>query len=129
LISIRAWFCRLVIWFSICCSDRARLDVGERLRGDDDRRVLFAQCFQPLPNLPRETRFVEREPPFIDDEERRPSLEPVFDAVEVIGENGERRTPADEAFRLEHLHIGRAKPLGFGPAHLADGDMVWTQAQ
>ena len=86
--------------------DRAGLDIGERLRGEDDGGVLLAQRLQPFAELPRETRVVEREPAFVDDEERRPSIEPAFDAMEEIGENGRRRAPADEAFGLEHLHVG-----------------------
>ena len=53
--------------------DRARLDIGERLRGEDDRRILLAQRLQPFAELLRETRVVKGEPAFVDNEEGRPS--------------------------------------------------------
>ena len=51
--------------FDIVWSDHAPIDVGQRLRGEDDGRALFAQRLQPLAQLRREA-VVERDPALID---------------------------------------------------------------
>ena len=52
---------------------------------------------------PAKPSIVEREPAFVDDEERRPAVEPIFDTVEEIGEDGGRGAAADQPFGLERL--------------------------
>ena len=77
--------------------DRRAIDIGERLGGEDDARILLPQRLQPFAELPGEAGVVEREPAFVDDEQGRPAVEPVADAVEEIGEHGGRRAGADQA--------------------------------
>jgi hypothetical protein len=71
--------------------DRAAVDVGERLRREDDARVLLSQRFQPLPELAGKAAVVEREPALVDDQQGRAALEAVLDAVKEIGEDCRRR--------------------------------------
>ena len=94
--------------------DGAAVDIGQRLRGEDDGGVLLAQRLQPLAQLRGEARVVEREPALVDDQQRRPAVEAAFDAMEEIGEHGGRRAGADQALGLEGLHRGLAEPLGLG---------------
>ena len=49
--------------------DVAAVDVGERLRGEDDGGVLLAQRLQPLAELLGEGRIVEHQPALVDDEQ------------------------------------------------------------
>jgi hypothetical protein len=48
--------------------DGRAVDVGERLRGEDDAGVLLAQRLQPFAELAGEALVVEREPALVDDE-------------------------------------------------------------
>ena len=90
------------------------VDVGQRLRGEDDGGVLLPQRLQPLAKLAGEALVVEGQPAFVDDQQRRPAVEPAFDAMEEIGEHGGRGAGADQPLGLERLHRGVAKPLGLG---------------
>ena len=83
----------------------------ERLRGEDDAGVLLAQRLQPFAELPGEAVVVEREPAFVDDEQRRAAVEAVLDAMEEIGEHGRRRARADQPFGLEGLDRRLAEML------------------
>ena len=94
--------------------DGARLDVGERLRGEHDARVLLAQRLEPLAQLRPEGRIVEREPALIDDQQGRASVEPALDTMEQVGEHGRCRAGADQSFSFEGLDIRLAKPFGLG---------------
>ena len=94
--------------------DGAAVDVGERLRGEDDGGVLLAQRLQPFAELAGKALVVEGEPALVDDEQRRPAVEPVLDAVEEIGEHRGRRAGADQPLGLEGLDVGLAEPLGLG---------------
>ena len=71
--------------------------------------------------MPGEAGIVEGEPSFVDDEQSRPAVEAIADAVEEIGEHGGRRTRADEFFGLEGLHVRFAEPLGFRVEQPAQG--------
>ncbi len=64
---------------------------------------------------------VEDQPAFVDDEQRRPAVEPAFDAVEEIGQHGGRRAGADQALGLEGLDRGRAELLALGVEQPAGG--------
>ena len=75
------------------------------------RGVLLAQRLQPFAQLAGEAVVVERQPALVDDEQGRPAVEPVLDAVEEIGEHGGRGARADQALGLEGLDLGFAKPL------------------
>src|SRR3546814_6424990 len=66
--------------------DRRAVDVGERLRGEDDAGVLLAQRLEPLAKLACKALVVEREPAFIDNQQRRSPVEAVFDAGDTVGE-------------------------------------------
>ena len=101
--------------------DRAAIDVGERLGGEDDGGVLLAQRLQPFAQLRGEAAVVEREPALVDDEERRAAVEPAFDAMEEIGEYGAGGAGADQALGLERLHGRLAEPLALGVEQPAIG--------
>ena len=83
--------------------DGAAVDVGKRLRGEDDGRVLLAQRLQPFAQLRREAVIVEREPAFVDDQERWPSIQTVADPMEEIRKDGRRRAAADQPFGFKGL--------------------------
>src|SRR3546814_18177079 len=70
--------------------DRRAVDVGERLRGEDDAGVLLAQRLEPLAKLACKALVVEREAAFIDNQQRRSPVGAVFDAVEEVGGDGRR---------------------------------------
>src|SRR5271165_781726 len=91
--------------------DGRTVDVGERLGGEDDARILLPQRLQPFPELSGEAGVVEGEPALVDDEQSRPTVEPVADAAEEIGKHGGRRARADQPFRLEGLDVPFAEPL------------------
>jgi hypothetical protein len=48
--------------------NRAAVDVGQRLRGEDDGGVFLAQRLEPFAQLRGEAAIVEREPTLVDDE-------------------------------------------------------------
>src|SRR5690606_24331104 len=76
---------------------------------------------QPLAELTGEILVIEREPAFIDDEQRWAAIEAIFDAVEEICEHGGRGTRADQALGLERLHKGFAKMLALAVEQPAIG--------
>ena len=90
------------------------VDVGERLGGEDDGRILLAQRLQPLAELAGKPFVVEREPAFVDDEQGRPAVEPAFDAMEEIGEHGRRGAGPDQPLGLEGLDARLAETFGLG---------------
>jgi hypothetical protein len=55
--------------------DRRRLDVSERLRGEDDADVFLPERFQPFLDLVGEAAVIERAPALVDDEQARPPVE------------------------------------------------------
>ena len=79
-----------------------------------DGRILLAQRLQPFAQLAGKALIVEREPAFVDDQQRRPAVEPAFDAMKEIGQHGRRGAGADQALGLEGLDVGFSQPLGFG---------------
>jgi hypothetical protein len=58
------------------------------------------------------SRAVEDQPAFVDDDERGRAVQPAFDPVEQVGQDGGGRSAADQAFGLERLHRRFAEPLG-----------------
>lgn len=101
--------------------DLAVLDVGEALRGEHDARILFAERLEPFLELAPEHLVVEREPAFVDQDQRRPAVEAPRYAVEQIGEDRRRRRGADKAFGLERLKVARAERLGIAVEQAAIG--------
>src|SRR6201989_2143468 len=49
--------------------DRGAIDVSQRLGGENDGGVLLAKGFQPFTQLTGKPFIIERQPPFIDDEQ------------------------------------------------------------
>ena len=94
--------------------DRRAVDVGQRLGGEDHRSVLLAQGLEPFAQLAGEALVVEGQPPFVDDQQGRATVEAVLDAVEEVGEDGRRGAGPNEPFGLESLDFGFAQTLGFG---------------
>ena len=85
------------------------------------RGVLLPQRLQPLAELAGEAGIVEREPALVDDEQGRPAVEPIFDAVKQIGQHGGRGAGADQALGLEGLDLRFAKTLGLRIEQAAPG--------
>ena len=111
--------------------DRAAVDVGERLRGEDDADAFFLRSvFSHSRSWPAKPLVVEREPALVDDEQRRPAVQPVLDAVEEIGEHGGRRARADQTFGLEGLdrRIAEVLVLGVEQPAVGTADAVGPQA-
>src|SRR5690606_41821067 len=65
--------------------------------------------FQPFAELAGEALVVQRQPAFVDDEQRRAAVEPVADSVEEIGEHGGGRPGSDKSLDLKRLHGGAAR--------------------
>ena len=84
------------------------------MRGEDHRSILLAQGLQPFAELAGEPLVVEREPAFIDDQQRRTPVETRLDAMEEIGKNRRSSPGPDQALRLEYLDSAVAEPLGLG---------------
>ena len=75
--------------------DGAAVDVGQRLGGEDDGRVLLAQRLQPFAELAGKPAIVEREPALVDDEQGGPAVEagPRCDGRDRRGPRARRRVP------------------------------------
>jgi hypothetical protein len=101
--------------------DRRTVDVGERLRGENDGSVLLAKRLQPFTELPGEAFIVEREPALVDHQQGGTPVEAIFNAMEEIGEDGRRRAGADKAFGLEGLDLGFADSLSLGVEQTTPG--------
>src|SRR3990167_6918671 len=74
--------------------DAAGLDIGQALRREHDARVLLPQGLEPFAELGCEVRAVEDQPTLIDDDERGRAVQPAFDPVEQVGQDGGRRARA-----------------------------------
>ena len=61
---------------------------------------------------PEKPSIVERQPTLVDDDERRRSIEAVFDAVKQISEHRGGGVRADQTLGLEGLHRGGPKMFG-----------------
>src|SRR3546814_9023528 len=66
--------------------DRAGLDIGQTLGGEDDAGVLLAQGLEPFAQLRGEGRAVEHQPALVDDDPGRRTIEATLDAVDQSGE-------------------------------------------
>jgi len=93
--------------------DGAAVDIRKRLRGKYYARVLLPQRLQPLPELAGEPVIVEREPAFVDNEQRGAPIEPILDAVEEVRQDSRRRACPDQPFGFEGLDIRLAEALRF----------------
>ncbi len=56
---------------------------------------------------------IEREPALVDDEQGRPPVEAIANAMEEIGEHGGRGAGPDQSLDLERLHRCCAEMFGF----------------
>src|SRR5262249_10154498 len=79
------------------------VDIGKRLGGKDDGRILLAKGFQPLAQLTSKLPVIKREPPFIDDEQSWPAVKPSFNAVEQIGKDGGRNRCTNQSVGFKGL--------------------------
>ena len=109
--------------------DCRAVDVGERLGGEDDARILLAECLQPFPKLFGEAAVVEGEPAFVDDEQGWTPVEPIADAVEEVGENRGRGAGADKALGLEGLDVGLAEAFRLGVEQPSPGSADGVRLQ
>src|SRR3546814_9245913 len=79
---------RISDWISDVCSSALAIgDIGERLGREYHRDVLLAQRLQPFADARGEQRVVEEDPGFVEDQQRRPSVEPLFEPMEQVGEH------------------------------------------
>ena len=67
--------------------DRAAGDVGEALRREQDRDILLAKRLEPLTDARGEQRVIEKDPRLVEDEQRRPAVEAVLEAMEQVRED------------------------------------------
>src|SRR3546814_14667385 len=79
--------------------DRGAGDVGKALRREQPRDILLAKHLEPFADARGEQRMVEEDPGFVEDQQRRPSVEPLFPPVEQIG-----------AQRRARLHLAQQRP-------------------
>src|SRR3546814_12911714 len=74
--------------------------------------MLLAQHLQPFPDARGEERVVEEYPGLIEDEQRRPAVEPFLQPMEEVGQNRRDRTGlAHERLGFEALDIGECQIL------------------
>ena len=85
------------------------------------RGILLAQRLQPFAQLPGKAFVVERKPAFVDDQQRRPAVEPALDAMEEIGQHRGRGRGSDQPLGLKGLDFGLSEPLGLGIEQAAVG--------
>ncbi len=98
------------------------LDVGQRLRGEDDADILLAQCLEPLADAGGEHRVIKKQPGFIEDQQRGRAVEAFIEAGEQVAQHGQhRRLAVHEFFHLEALHGTRAKAIRIRVQQLAVG--------
>ena len=97
-----------------CGCDGAAVDVAQRLGGEDDGGILLPQRFQPFAKLAGKALIIKGQPSFIDDQQRRPTIEAIPDPVEEIGQHRRSCTGPDQPFDLEGLNGGLAQVLDLG---------------
>ena len=121
---------RLVVWqedprgagFDQRRRDRAARNVAQGLGGEDHRDVALAQNLEPLPDAGGEVRVVEEEPGLIQDQERRPAVESLLQAVEEIGEHRQHRTLlVHELLHLEAERRAQLEPVTVRVEQPAEG--------
>ena len=78
---------------------------------EDDGSILLAKRLQPLTQLTGKFLVIERQPPFIDDEQGWPAIKPSFNAMEQIGKDGRRDRRTDQPIGLKDLDGAFAKTL------------------
>src|SRR3546814_3260916 len=110
---------RISDWSSDVCSsdlfddrgcDAAIRNVSETLRCEHHGYILLAQHLQPFADACGEQRVVEEHPGFVENEQRRPPGEPLFETMKKIGED--RRDDAGlshQRLRLKTLHVGNGE--------------------
>ena len=87
------------------------VDVGERLGCENDRGIFLAKRLQPLPQLTSKFPVIKREPPFIDDEQGWPAVEPSLNAMEQIRKDGWRNRRPNQPICLKDLNGAFAQTL------------------
>lgn len=98
------------------------LDVGQRLRGEDDADVLLPQCFEPLADAGGEHRVIEEQPGFIEDQQRGRAVEALIEAGEQVPQHGQhRRLAVHQLFHLEALHTAETQAVRISVQQLAVG--------
>ncbi len=91
--------------------DAAARDIGEALRGEQDRHVLLAEGLQPLADTRGEERMVEEDPGFVEDQQCRATVETFLEAVEQIRQHrGHDARLSEERLGLEALDVGERQP-------------------
>ena len=98
------------------CHDGGFRRIGNLLRGEDHIDVFFAQGFQPVLQLPHEDRVLEKEPCLIENEQGRPSVEPLFNPVKEIEEsrNHDLGTHAHQCVHLNGQPVAILHGVGIG---------------
>ena len=95
--------------------DGAVRDVGEALRREHDGHVLFTKRLQPFSDACGERGVIKEEPGFIEDEQRRPPVEPRFQPVEEIGDDRRHRAfGVHQLFHFEADRIGECQAFLIG---------------
>jgi len=61
--------------------------IGQALRREQHRDVLLPERFQPLADACGKQRMVEEYPCFVEHQQRRPTVEPLFQPMEQIGQH------------------------------------------
>src|SRR3546814_4910194 len=89
-----AYEMRISDWSSDVCSSDLREHHGD---------IALSQHLQPFANTRREQRMVEKHPGFIENEQRRPPGEPLFEPVEEVGQHGGN----DAGLRSEERRVGK----------------------
>jgi len=74
----------------------------------------FRSVFNHSRSWPRKALVVQRQPAFVDDQQRRPTVEAILDAMKEIGEYGGCGSGADQPSVSNTCTGGVAKPLGLG---------------
>ncbi len=106
--------------------DRGRdariLDVGQALRGEDDRHVLLAQRLEPLANARGKHRVIEEQPGFIEDQQRGRTVKALIEARKEVVQHGHDGGLAVHQFlHLEALHGASAQAIRIRIQQLAVG--------
>src|SRR3546814_9179017 len=71
--------------------DRRARDVGEALGCEKHRDILLAQHLQPFADARGEQRMIEEDPGLVEDQQRRPAVEPLLETVEEVGDRKSTR--------------------------------------
>ena len=89
------------------------MDVGEALRHEDDRGVVLAQLLEPELDPLGEELVEEVGPRLLENDQRRPPVEPLLDPVEEVEERRDDDPVAElhQVRHLEDLEAALAEPV------------------